>query len=75
MSAITGLLGGKAKKVSPPPLPSPVPLPQEAQVAQKAEDKRRKLLAAVGYQGTILTGNLLGDTGKINKAQVLGQVV
>ena len=65
---------GKAKKVAPPPLPPPIPMPQEAEVAQKAEDRRRKLLAATGYQGTILTGSFLGETGKMNKARVLGQV-
>jgi len=53
---------GGAKKAKVPPAPSPVAVPVEIspEVTAKAEDRRKKLLAAMGRRGTILAG--LGGT-------------
>ena len=53
--------GGKA-----PPMPAPVPQVVEADASKKSNDLRRKMLANLGRQGTILVPNTLGvsDTNK-----------
>jgi hypothetical protein len=60
--------GGGAPK--PPPPPTPISTPVELDVKAKEESYRKKMLARVGRQGTILTGPTLGSSGN----QPLGDV-
>jgi len=55
-----GLFGGGAKKVKAPTPQAPPPTPTEIspEVMRKSEDRRRKMLAALGRRGTILTQSL-----------------
>ena len=71
---MSGVLGGKTKKIAPLPLPSPVPTPQEIDIEaqRKGEDLRRKLRARRGRAGTILTEATLGTTAKLSP--ILGVV-
>ena len=69
---MSGVLGGKTKKIAPLPLPSPVPTPQEIDIEaqRKGEDIRRTLRARRGRAGTILTESTLGTTA--NLSPILG---
>jgi hypothetical protein len=61
--------GGHKPKM--PPTPAPVPQVVEPDVAKKSNDLRRKMMASLGRQGTILVPNTLGITDS-NKQTTLG---
>lgn len=54
-------MSGGSKPKMPVPSPAPSYAPISPEIAQKAEDRRKKMLAALGRKGTILAG-ALGDT-------------
>lgn len=60
--------GGKPKM---PPVPAPTPQVVAPDVTRKANDTRRKILASLGRQGTVLVPNTLGITDT-TKQEVLG---
>lgn len=67
---MSGLGGGKKIKTPPPVAPIATPQELDKQAMVKADDRRRRMLAAMGRQGTILAGGL--QTGK---ADLLGQTI
>jgi hypothetical protein len=62
---------GGGSKPKMPPTPAPVPQVVEPDIARKANDTRRKILASLGRQGTVLVPNTLGITDT-SKQMVLG---
>lgn len=63
--------GGKAKKVTPPPIPDPIPTAPTVQeseiISRRAEAERKRRAGKRGRAGTILTGpsqlnEFLGET-------------
>lgn len=53
-----GLFGGEKPKAPKPMAPPAMPTEISPEVIRKGEDRRRKMLAALGRRGTILTGAL-----------------
>lgn len=61
---------GGGSKPKMPPTPAPVPQVVEPDI-RKSNDTRRKILASLGRQGTVLVPNTLGITDT-TKQPVLG---